>query len=102
MPLVPSVGPVALGYFWIVRVPLVIEKIADRGMECSKFLRGLYVSKLRHSPVPTSERLVGVFRPVVKASTTFLALAVANNTHRSTVCTKSARNGGIMARFCCA
>ena len=63
----------------------LVEVVVDRGMGGGEFLQGLYVSEPRHRALPSSERLVRIFRSVVEPATTGLVGRVTDHVHRCSV-----------------
>ena len=57
-----------------IEVTVEVEMVVDGGLDRGELLQGLDVSKPRHRPFPSSKRLVGSFRPVVKPLATFLTV----------------------------
>ena len=50
----------------IDEVAFVVEMVVDRGMDGAEFLKGVHPSKPQHSPLSSSERLVGILGAVVQ------------------------------------
>ena len=68
-----------------VEVTVVVEVVVDRGMGSGKLLESLHVPELRHRSFSSSERLVGILRPIVEPATALLVGVVADYFHCRTV-----------------
>ncbi len=68
-----------------VEVAVLVEVVLDRGMGGGKFFECLHVPELRHRSFSSSERLVGIFSPIVEPPTALLIGRIADYLHRRSV-----------------
>ena len=78
-------GAVLLECVAAVEVTVLIEMNLDRGVDGGKFLEGLHVPELCHRPLPSSERLMCVLRPIVEPTAALLRRCIIDHIHRSAV-----------------
>jgi len=52
-----------------VKVTVLVEVVVDRGMGGGNLLESFHVPELRHPSFSSSERLVGIFCPIVEPPT---------------------------------
>lgn len=59
----------------------MVEMVVDEGMDRTEFLKGVHLSKSQHGPLASSERLMGILRPVVQPAACLLDISIANFLH---------------------
>src|SRR5665811_2143118 len=65
-----------------VQVAVLVEVIVDRSMGGDKLLEGPYGPEPLHRSFSSSERLVGIFHPVVEPTTAGLVGRITDHIHR--------------------
>jgi hypothetical protein len=80
-PLCQGGGAIEFEVFGVVKMTFLIEMIVNRGVNRGKFLKRLYVPESRHCSFSSTERLVGILRPIVKPATAFPIGGIANSLH---------------------
>src|SRR5271166_562470 len=68
---------------------LLIEKVADLGVNRTEFLLRLHASKALHGALSSSKRLMRILRAIVESATDFLAIGIADLFHRRRIRAKS-------------
>ena len=68
-----------------VEVTVKVEVIVDRGVGGGELLESFHVSELCHRSFSSSERLVGIFHPVVEPTTAGLVGRITDHIHRCAV-----------------
>src|SRR5680860_1269027 len=68
-----------------VEVTVLVEVIVDRSMGGGKLLEGFHVPEPLHRSFSSSERLVGIFHPVVEPTTAGLVGRITDHIHRCAV-----------------
>ena len=68
-----------------VEVAVKVEVIVDRGMGSSELLESFHVPEPRHRSFSSSERLVGIFSPIIEPPTALLIGSIADYFHRRSV-----------------
>src|SRR5208337_3153255 len=67
---------------------LLIEMVVDLGVNRTEFLQRLHTSKALHGALSSSKRLMRILRAIVEPAADFLAIGVADLSHRGRVSAK--------------
>jgi hypothetical protein len=73
----------------------MVEVVVDRGVGGGKLLQGPYISELRHRPLSSSERLVGILGSIVEPTDALLIGGIADYRHRRAVRPKPVGHNGL-------
>ena len=84
-PLVESGGTVGFVHWTRRERALLVEVVADRRVDRGELLQTSHAPEPQHRPFPSSERLVGILRPVVQPAASLALVGRAERFESSTV-----------------
>ena len=85
-PLGQSDGAVELEIVSVVERALLVEMVADGGMNGGELLQTSHATEPLHCSLSSSEREMRILRPIVEPAASFVAVGIADILHRSGCC----------------